>query len=189
MDILSGMTLALAVATLGLGVTAAWSIVQTRRIHQKELKSNLLSTIMEWVTDIKKSSLDITVPPLDDRAAALWMVETEKMLKYGMAFSRNEYIRAITSEVFKGELLEDVENTIRALTAFMFVNAKVNSRKHPEDAFRGTALAIIADIEKQVKEGSKTYNELWLEHTERLAECTTRLSIKVAGTIAHLLRS
>jgi hypothetical protein len=175
-------TLAAVIVALGLGV---WSIIQTQRLQKKERKERLLNEIIEWVTDIQKVSLEIDIPvtsvSLDKK-----IIDSHIMRRYGIPYTRNNYIKSIVSRTFKSELSQDIDNMIGALTAFMFCYAKTLGIKNEEikSAFRGKPIKIIEEVEERLKE--KSVQVLWKEYAEEKSIYADIILIKVGNIMASL---
>ena len=116
-------TLILAIVT-ALLVGFTWlNIKNSSEREKRDRKERLLNEIIEWVTEIQTISLDINIPVTGKPFTQLEAkrIEANVLLRYGIPFSKNEYIRAIVCETFKEELQNDVENTINAFTTFFIL--------------------------------------------------------------------
>ena len=172
-------------ATFLLAIAAFWAIWQNHVIQKREQKHRLLKEIIEWATDIQKVSLEVDIPVdsvLTEEQRR--RIKANILLRYGIPFIRNDYIKAIVSETFKEELQHDVENMIKAFTAFMFFALKSFGVKDKDikSSFRGTALKTIEEVEQRLKE--KTLQELLDEYTEEKSKYATILLIKAGNIMA-----
>ena len=188
-----------ALATLFLALAAFLTIRSSneREKHRREeellkekrdRKERLLKEIIDWVTDIQKGSLDVGIPVtggLDPKSERKRM-EANILLKYAIPFSKNEYIRAIARKGFKKELECDVENAINIFTAFLFLKGQSFGMENAKKPFRGTALKIIEEVEKQINEDKKTIDQLLTEYSEELSKSMNILLIKIGNVTASL---
>lgn len=76
-----------------------------------------------------------------------------------------------------------MEETIRNLTAYMYLRLGMDSKK----AFGGTALKIIEEVETELTESQKSIEDLKDEYARRLAGSTTKLQIITGNVMASLL--
>lgn len=178
----------LAIATLALAGAAFGTIWQTSRIQKRNRKERLLKEIDDWVTEIQRISLDVNIPVTGKPFTALEArrIEANVFLGYGIPFSKNEYIRGIVCKAFKEELQNDVENTINAFTAFMFLKGKAFGMENVKESFGGTALKIMEDVEKQINEGEKTIAQLLDECISEFSTFRTILLSKIANIMSSL---
>lgn len=189
MDTLTGWaTLGLAIATVGLGAISAWSIVETRRMHRKELKARLLDEVSEWLMDIQRSELDVEVPVSASEPLSVLKYEVNILFKYGILFGKNEYIRAIARTAFKEELRADVDQLIKVLTILFFLKQKSLGIEDPKKSFGGTAVTIMGEFEKTISDPKQV--EQLLKATDRnMSECIMNLLTKIATIKARTLSS
>lgn len=168
-------------ATFLLAAAAFWAIWQNRRMHQKEFKIGLLDKIVEWVIDIQKTSLEVDIPVTSASLSKeqIRRIEANELRRYGIPFSKNEYIRAIAYEAFGKELQSDVENAIETFTIFMYLKGRSSGLKDAKRAFRGTAIKLIEEAEKQIEEENKTIDQAFNEYSEKLAYSMNVLLIKI----------
>ena len=157
--------------------------------EKRDRKERLLNEILDWATDIQKTSLDINIPVtggLLSKAEERRRIEANILLRYGISFSKNEYARAIVDKTFKKELQSDVENAIKTFTAFYFLKGKSFGLENPKQAFRGTALEIIEEVEKQMGKEKKTAEQFLSGYSEQLAYSMNGLMIKIGNIKANL---
>ena len=169
-----------------LALAAFWAIWQNYSFRKREHRHRLLNEIIEWVTDIQKVSLEVDIPVT---GASLTKeqrrrIEVNTLLRYGIPFIRNDYIKTIVSEAFKEELQRDAENMIKAFTAFMFCRGKSFGIKDIKSSFRGTTLKTIEEVEERLKE--KALHELLDEYTNEKSKYANILLIKVGNIMASL---
>jgi hypothetical protein len=186
MDALSYMTLFLAVATVFLAVIAVWSNLQTRKIHQKELKIRLLDKIVQWAIDVQNSTLSINIPVVGDVDRK--KVEANVLLKYAIEFTKNEYIKAIASEQFGKDLRTDIQNAIDIFTVFMFIKGRAYGI-NAKGSFGGSAIILISNAEEQINEGKVTVDELLDKYSRELSRTLNGVLVKVGNITAALLSS
>jgi len=177
-------------ATFLLALAAFWAIWQTRGVQIKNRKERLLKEIIEWVIDIQKTSLEERIPVVDRK---LTITEVKRMnantlLRHGIPFIRNEYIKAIAREAFKEELLYQIEDMISAFTAFTYIDGKKLGMKDEDikASFGRKTPKIIMEIEEQLKEKEKELDELWNEYAGKKSDCATILLIEIGNIMANL---
>jgi len=177
-----------ALTTMLLAIAAFLAIRQNYSLHKRERKERLLNEIIDWVTEIQTISLDVNIPVTDRPFTKLEAkrIEANVLLRYGIPFSKNEYIRAIVCEAFKEELQNDVENIINTFTVFMLLKGKAIGMKNIKESFGGTALKIMEDVEKQINEGEKTIDQLLDECISEFSTFRTILLSKTGNIMSSL---
>ena len=178
MDISDWLILAAVIVALGIGVS---SLIQTQRLQRRERKEILLNEIIEWATDIQKVSLEIDIPLVTDGSLDKKKIQASILLRYGIPFIRNDYIKAIVSKEFKDQLLKDVEDMIKNFTAFLFCSMKSFGVKDEdiESSFNGTALKIIEEVKERLKK--EELSKLLEEYTNEKSEYANKVLIKVGN--------
>ncbi len=207
MNIDSWLTLIAVIVALGLGVS---SLIQTQMLQKRERRERLLNEIIEWAIEINTVSLKTDLPKIDpflelyieEKAKGsqeiiesikrnivdkqLYRIEGETLLKYGIPFARNEYIRAIAHKDFKKSLQDKIDNAISVFTGFYFLEGEASGFKDAKQAFRGEALKTIEEIGKQIKEDGKGTDKLLTDYSEKLANSMTDLLTKIVDIRAKL---
>ena len=170
----SGATFLLALAAFG----AIWQSHCTRK---KDFKTRLLDKIVEWIIEIQKTSLEIDVSFDKEK------IETSILLRYGIPFIKNDYIKAIVGKEFNAILKEDVENMIRAFTAFLICSTKIYGCKDEdiEKSFKGEIFkSILQGIKEELRE--KPVQELWEKYAVEKSRCANGLLNKIGDIFASL---
>ena len=174
--------------TIFLGLTALGAIRQTRDIQRIERKNKILKDIVDWVISIR--TVDVSIPiPITDKAFTEHerkRIETNVLYRYFLPSLTCEYIRAMVRTTFKRELESDVDNIIKNLNSFIYIRGVCSGVKDAKDAFGGTAIATVDEVEKQLIEGKLTKHQLLDVYDKLLIKCTTNLLVKVGNIIAKL---
>ncbi len=188
MDTLSIVTLVLASATFILAGMAFWTIQQNYRIHTKKSKVELLDRILEWTLEIQTNSLKVNIPLTTELSSSQIgrNAKANSLLRYGITFAKNEYIRAIARTAFRQELAGEVDNTINTFTAFLYLKGKEFGMQNPRESFRGTAIPIIDGVEREIGSDPKMLNDLLAKYNERIATAANSLLIKVGKVASGL---
>lgn len=183
MEISNWVTVIAVIVALAIGVS---SFIQTQMLQKRERKERLLNEIIEWATDIQKVSLEIDISPGVGLSLDGQEIQAGILLRYGIPFIRNDYIKAIVSKEFKDELLQDVEDMIKNFTAFLFCSMKSFGVKDEDikSSFKGTALKRIEAVEERLKK--EELNKLWEEFAIEKSRYANSLLIKVGKIKASL---
>jgi len=111
------ITLSAVIVALGIGVA---SIVQTQTLQKRERKERLLSEIIVWADDIRKSSSENIDPskvildsPVMQMATQDYFIQLRK--RYQAFKTKSAYIKEAISKVFGGDLLSSVNRVIQEL--------------------------------------------------------------------------
>ena len=174
--------------TFLLALAAFWAIWQNYSIHKKKMKLDLLNKIVDWALEIQRNSLEVDIPlsgnvPVEGMR---FKAEANSLFKYGITFTKNTHISAIASKAFREELESEVEDTIHTFTAFLFLQGTAFGMINAREAFRGTTLPIIDEIEAQIKGDTNKQTQLLKEYEKKIAESANKLLIKAGKTAAGL---
>lgn len=188
MDNLSLMTLILAAATFLLAIAAFWSIWQNYLIHKKKTKTDLLYKIVDWALEIQNNSLEVNIPLNAELPTPQMRVyaEANSLFKYGITFTKNTHISAIADKAFKKDLKKEVEETIEIFTAFLFLKGTAFGMENAREGFGGTAILIIDELEKQIKDDPAKLSQLNEEYSKKIAKSANKLLIKTGEMAARL---
>ena len=166
------------------------SIRETRDIQKREFRHRLLNVVADWAMELQRTELEVDIPLADgsDFDKVIVTMEANALLRYGVVFGRSEYVKAITRGAFKEQLLPTVEETIRNLTAYIYLRSVVFGMDFKK-SLEGTALKIIEEVAAELAESQKSTEDLKDEYARRLAGSATSLQIKTGDVMAGLLNS
>jgi len=182
---ISSILVALGTSILAL---ATFKIVQSNSEQEShDRRERLLDKVVDWATEINSCGLNADAP---DYVVARGMkaIRAHTLLKYGVVFSRNDYIKSIVEGDFNKELAADVDRVIFALTAFMFLERKSLGIDEARKGFAGTALNIIKEVEEMIGQGA-TVDDLTKRFAHELASAGNALLIKAGKLTASLAPS
>ena len=178
------------IGTLATVVVAVMAITTLNRIindRKRDKKERLLKIILDWILEIHQSSLKEKFPLTDiSPEQSEIQMQANILLRYSIAFSKNEYILAIINPTFKNELSKDINALIEVFTGFLFLTARDFGIKDSKDDFTGKALEIVQDIEKKIQIKPKAESILLNKYFEDKAELCTLLFRKIGNMLSNL---
>jgi len=162
---------------------------EERRIREelarenRDRKESLLNENIEWACEIQNSSLDIQISPTKTKID----IDTEILLRYGIPFSKNDYIIEIVKNLFPG--LEDTVIQLRdTFVGFLFLKGKDFGMENLESAFKGPKYSkIIETIKQELNNPERVVKQLLREYSSRLAYHTNELLKKSADSKSRLV--
>ena len=163
---------------------------QVRINQESEHKHKILSEINEWVTDIQNAPLSEPIPFGRDVKEIQRNREANCFLKYGIAFTKGEYIKAVSLAAFKAELYENVKLIIDDLVRLTYLKGKVIGIKDVEESFGDEAVKVMEELQSKIGNDVKNITEKILrEHDVALSNVVGRLLTKIGSLIGELPHS
>ena len=174
------ITLAAVLVALGLGVA---SLRQTQMQQKRERRERLLNEIIEWASEIQNAGLKIDMAPNKTQTA----IGAEILLRYGIPFSKNDYICQIVKDLFP-ELRPIILKLTDTFVGFMFLKSKDFGIESPESSFKGTRYSqIIESIKQESNKPENSIEHLLHEYSVNLAYYANELLKKSADRKSRLV--
>lgn len=166
------------------------NIRQVRINQESEHKYKILSEINEWGMDIQSAPISEPIPY--DRVAedVTRIGNANCLLKYGSAFIKGEYIKAVSLAAFKAELYENVKLIIDDLVRLTYLKGKVIGIKDVEESFGYEAVKVMEELKSKIGNNVENITEEILgEHETALSGSTGKLLHKIGFLIGNLPHS
>jgi len=147
----------------------------------RDRKQLVLETIVNWAIEIRSAPMRKEFVHTDSH-----IIRTKNtLLAYSIPLSRKVYIRALAIENFKGSLLTFVDNTIEALSAFIYIQYIEIKDKNPLELLK-IETSIIERIEKELTISPNDLITIIKTYDTELNNRIDSLFEKVANIISDL---
>lgn len=166
------------------------NIRQIRINQESEHKHKILSEIDEWVMDIQTAPLLEPIPFGRGEEEILRNRDVNCLIKYGKAFIKGEYIKAVSLKAFKEELYEDVIITVDNLVRSTYLKSRVLGITNIDASFGDEAVKVMEELKSKIGNDVKNITEdILSEHDRELGESTGKLLHKIGYLIGNLPHS